>query len=227
MRGRPRLGVLLSVWLLGGADAAEAYAQRAEPGIPLEDRVDVVQVDRRLLAVRSGPGGGVVEQRLELGERVLAIRTRGLIGVATTNVRLLGVTSGSSGWHELRYRVSERGKPPPPLYVGERVTLVPLPTRLVALRRGSTAWQELTLGPSDGQPRILPEENLVVALTNRRAIAFSSEGSGFVQVDLDVREAIENISLQESSATLTTNRRVLLFRIGAEVWTQLLRRNQQ
>ncbi len=98
MRGRPRLGVLLSVWLLGGADAAEAYAQRAEPGIPLEDRVDVVQVDRRLLAVRSGPGGGVVEQRLELGERVLAIRTRGLIGVATTNVRLLGVTSGSSGW---------------------------------------------------------------------------------------------------------------------------------
>ncbi len=217
---RWRAARLLTVLL--GALGAGAGGERE--GVRPEDRIDVLEIDRRLLAVRAGPGRAVVSVELELGETVQAVRSQGLVGVASTSGRLLGVTSESSRWHELRYRVSEREGPASGLELGDRIALAALATRVAALAPGSTRWVELGLGPGEGTPSLHADANVGVALTPRRAIAFSAS-SGFVEIPLDPGELPASVSLEASSATLTTSRRVLVFRSGDVEWRDIRRRN--
>jgi hypothetical protein len=202
--------------------SAVAFAEPRE-GVRPEDRVDVVEVDRQLLAVRAGRrASAVVAVNLELGETVLAYESRGLVGVATTSSRLLGVTSGSSGWHELRYRIRERAEPPQEFELGDRIALVALPNRLAGLAPGGTGWIEFQLGPGEVPVRTSARTNVAVAVTARRAIALSAK-SGFVSITLFPEESA-SISVDDSTATLTTDRRVLVFRSGDLAWRELSRR---
>ncbi len=213
--------VLLVFWAAHALGAAGADG--THEGVRPEDRIDVLEVDRRLLAVRAGGGRALVSVELELGETVHATRSQGLIGVASTSSRLLGVTSESSGWHELRYRVRERAAEPPGFEVRDRIAVVALATRVAALASGATSWAEVELGPGEGTPSLHADANVAVALTPRRAIAFSRR-SGFVQEPLDPKELPASLSLQDSSATLTTTRRVLVFRSGDVEWREVARR---
>lgn len=190
------------------------------PGVEIEDRIDLVQVDRRLLAV--GANGSLLEVRLEVGERVLDTRSGGLVGVAATSSRLLGVTTRSSSFRELRYRVREREAAPHRIYLGDRVALVPFASRLAALAPGSTQWNELRLSPSEVVQRVLIESNLAAVVTHRRAIAFAA-ASGFVETTLSPNETVERISVEESSLVILTSRRMLVFRAGARRWVARLR----
>jgi hypothetical protein len=190
---------------VAGADSRE--------GVRPEDRIDVTVVDRQLLAIRAGDASAVVSVDLELGETVLASRSRGLVGVALTSVRLLGVTSGSSGWHELRYRVRERESPPAEFE---------LQNRLAGLAPGGTGWIELQLGLGEAPVSTHSRTNVAVAVTARRAVALSAR-SGFVSVPLAPEENRPSVSLEDSSATLTTSRRVLVFRSGDLAWREIVR----
>ena len=205
--------------------AAPAAAPAQDPGIEVEDRVDVVQVDRRLIAVRGARGSSVADLTLEVGERVLELRSQGLVGAAATNVRLLAVSAKSGGFQELRYRKTGRASPPERLYVGDRVVLVPLEARLAGFGPDFTGWSERPLGPSDGPLRIRVEDNLAVVLSRRRAIGFSPT-SGFVDVPLDADDRVEEVSFRDGSAVLTTPRRILIFRAGSGLWTELQRRDK-
>jgi hypothetical protein len=208
-----------------GLALAAAGAAAQGPGIEVEDRIDVVQVDRRLIAVRGARGGTVADLTLEVGERVLELRSQGLVGAATTTVRLLAVSAGSGGWQELRYRLAGRNSPPERLYVGDRIVLVPLAARLAGFAPDTGGWVEQQLGPSDGAVRVRVDDNVAVALSDRRAIAFAP-GSGFVDVPLDANDRLESVSFRDSSAILTTPRRILIFRAGAAGWTALTRRDK-
>jgi hypothetical protein len=209
--------VLVLFAALGAGPAGE------REGVRPEDRIDVLEIDRRLLAVRAGSGRAVVSVDLELGETVHAARSQGLVGVASTSSRLLGVTSESSRWHELRYRVRDRAGQVPGFEVRDRIAVAALSTRIAALAPGSTSWAELELGPGEGAPSLHADANIAVALTPRRAIAFSRR-SGFVEVALDPKELPASVSLQESSATLRTARRVLIFRSSDVEWRDIQRR---
>jgi hypothetical protein len=203
--------------LAGSAGAAE------REGVRPEDRIDVALVDRQLLAIRAGGGSAVVAVDLELGETVLAKGSRGLVGIAMTSNRLLGVTSTSSGWHELRYRVRERAEPPATYELGDRIALVALPHRIAGFVPGGTGWVELALGPGEIPARVQARTNVAVAITSRRAIGFSAR-SGFIEIPLMPDESEPSISLEDSTATLTTDHRVLVFRSGAVVWREVRRR---
>jgi hypothetical protein len=218
MRRHRPLHALIAVGILL-TPTARAPAQ-ADPGVEIEDRIDVVQVDRRILAV-SAERGKVLEVGLRLAERVVASRSQGLIGVVTTNQRLLGATNRSGSWQAVELRRSETGEEP--IHVSDRLALVPMPTRLMGLAGGTGIWAELELQPGENPIRVHVESRVGLCLTPRRAIALSAGGGGFVQRLLTPKETIESMSLKESSITLTTPYRVLLYQDGSDRWTELRR----
>ena len=198
---------------------ATATVASAGPGVQIEDRVDILQTNRRLIAV-DAEGRPVSELDLELGEEVVAIGSEGRLGVASTSTRLLGFRSGSPGWVELRYRISER--PTEQLYLEERVVLVTLPDRIVALTASSKSWLELALSPGERTERVLSDSNLGAVVTSRRAIALSDR-TAFVEIGLSPREQVETSSTSDSSISLVTQRRMLVYRAGSARWIELPR----
>jgi hypothetical protein len=196
----------------------------APSGIAIEDRIDVVQVDRRVLAI--GADGTFLELELEIGERVLDSRSQGLIGVVTTSARLLGVSQAAASWRELRYRIEERAAAPERIYLADRVALVVLTNRLVGLGPRSGRWNELELGPGESLRSVVVDDNLAGAVTERRAIAFAPASGGFVTIALSPKEELEASSLRDSTLTLTTTRRFLVFRAGADRWIERNRRGR-
>jgi hypothetical protein len=200
--------------LLGVPAAGSALE---DEGLQLEDRLDLLTLDRRLLAV-SAESGRVLEVSLRPSERVLALESRGVIGVAATKYRLLGVTSESANWQEIRLRVGETA--PEQLHVSERLALVALENRLLALPRETGIWSELELFPGEVPVRLAVESGVGLCVTGRRAIAVSDKGGGFVSTRLTPRETIEQVSLGTRSVTLQTRFRLLIFRSGSTRWVE-------
>jgi hypothetical protein len=193
----------------------------ADRGLEIEDRLDIVHVDNRLIAVNAATGA-LLEARLEVDERVLEVASQGRVGVVVTNVRLLGVGTPSSRWQELRFRKSERASAPPDVHIEDRVALVPLATRLAVLGGENGRWSELPLGPGEARLRVLADTGLATVLTSRRAIAITPDGA-FIEVGLTPQEVIEATSTRPDSITLTTSHRVLVFRSGALRWAEIRR----
>lgn len=181
-------------------------------------------MDRRILAVPAQ--GAVREVELGIDERVIALESRGLIGVVTTTTRLLGATSRDPGFRELRLRVAERAAPPPAIHLGDRVALVVLPNRVTALAPGASGWLETELSPLERELRVHVDANLAAVITPVRALAFSLASGGFVPESLSPNEPIERVSLRESSISLFTPGRVLVFRAGSPRWHSQLRRSR-
>lgn len=211
----------LALLLAGSASALEPE------GVKPEDRLDLIELDRRVLAVNGKGGGPVATTRLELGERVLALESQGLVGVVTTTSRLLGYSSRSPNPAELRYRVAERPRGPEQVRLGDRVALVIFRTRLAALAPTTGSWLELALAPGEQPERVFADANLAGITTGRRAIAFAPQSGGFVETGLSPRESIERIQISDNSVSLVTPRRLLIFRVGDEIWTEVHREDKR
>ena len=204
----PAAGLLaLSILLAGPGWAQE--------GVQSEDLVNIVVLSDSVVAInpRTGP---VAQLDLDLGEYVVGVRGSGQIGIAATNRRLLGISTRSATWAELRYRISEVVQPVR-VVIADRVALVPFAGRLVALSADSPTWQEFRLSPEEHIERAASGENLVLVVTRRRAVAFGR--SGFVAQALTPRERIRGLSIDDHSIALTTTYRVLIFQSGARNWT--------
>lgn len=221
--GRRNAGAVLLVTLSFCAVVLPDLGQaQGDLGVEIEDRLDVLRVDRRLLAI-SADSGGILEVKLRPEETLQLLESQGVVGVAATNERLLGVTTRSSGWQEIRLRIRERKIPIERAYLGDRLALVPLERRLLALTRGSRSWTELELSQGEAPARVEVSSGVGVCLTERRAIGVSAEGGGFAEVMLTPREKVESVSLKDQSATIRTLYRVLVFRTAEVGWTEIRR----
>ena len=87
--GRATLAASILLTLL---TAALAAAQQPDE-VPLADVLEVLVLDRQLVAV-DARGGGQRELALRLDERVLWTGARGRVGVALTDQRVLAVAVG-------------------------------------------------------------------------------------------------------------------------------------
>ena len=187
-----------------------------------EDQVDVINVDQHLIGI-AGAGFPSIETDLEVGEYVIALRAHGFVGVIATNHRLLAISSRSSQFAELRYRIAEKPVNPDDIHVLERVAVVELSTRLVGFSPHSGIWVSLGLGPGEHPRKIDADANIAAIVTPRRAIGFSSLSAGFVVQPLGPNERIEGTSFSDVSVTLVLNSKILTFRAGDRVWTSLIR----
>ena len=207
----------LFLWAQGLPALSRAQTDR---GVEIEDRIDVLRVDRRLLAV-SADSGSVLEEKLRLDERLVLLESDGVVGVAATDKRLLGITTRSGSWQEVQLRIGESA--PARIHLADRLALVVLDRRLLALTQGGGIWTELELFAGELPVQIEVASEVGICVTGRRAIAISSEGTGFVEVPLTPREEVESVSVKDQSVTLRTLYRVLVFRGGFPRWLELRR----
>ena len=213
--------LLVFGFLTVGAAAGVARAQWVSPDeVPLADLLEVLLIDRDLVAI-SARRGGQISERLQLDESVLWLGARGKVGVAVTTRRILAVATGSGSWQETSYLKGEH--PPLSPTLGDRVALVHTDRRALGVDGGSGNLVEYRLGPKE---RLLASQvgaNVAIFATERSALGLSPLRGGFFPVKLSVAERIESITTGANLATLSTNRRVLIFRTPTGTWEERTR----
>jgi len=180
------------------------------------DQVSIVSLERRVLAVNPVTGP-VAETPLAVNEVLLAQRAQGRIGVAVTNRRLLGITSRSAVWAELRLRVRE-GDDQPELVVEDRLALVRLDGRIAGITAAGPVWHAVELARDERVLEIVSAARVAAVVTDRRVLGFAT-GSGFVAESLGSTERLLRSSADDRSVQLVTSSRVLVFQSGARRWT--------
>jgi len=193
-----------------------AQARAADPAV-LNPLLEVQVVGRQLLAIDSD-SGGQRSLRLERGENVLYTRSQGRVGVVVTDRRLLAIATRSGSWQEARYRKDE--PPPPDVQLGDRVALALFQTRAVGFDGGSRNIVETVLGPRERVLQTAVGQNVVVVVTDRRALGLSSDRGGFFEVRLNLGESPTSVSAFANHVTVQTAQRLLTFRGPEASWEE-------
>jgi hypothetical protein len=209
----------LTAALLGLSIAFGPWAAGAQfrDETPLADVLEVLVLDRHLVAI-DAEGGGQTVIDLRLDEKVLWTGSRGKLGVVITDQRLLAVATRSAAWQQADYQRTE--PPPVSALLGDRVALVTTARRIIGFNGGSGNLVETPLGLRETVLARRVGENAAVVVTDRRALGLSPTAGGFFPVDLHLTETIESVQASANFATVTTNRRVLIFRSPTGSWEE-------
>ncbi len=215
MTFRPALWILVLGLVVAAPDARSQPVSGDQ--VPLAELLEVLLIDRDLLAIDARQGGEISE-RLQLDESVLWLGARGKVGVAVTTRRILAVATGSAAWQETSYQRKE--SPPIAPTLGDRVAIVVTNRRAIGFDGGSGNLVEYRLLPRERVVVTQVGANVAVIVTDRSALGLSPQRGGFFPVKLDVAERIESINAGSNVATLTTDRRVLIFRTPTGNWEE-------
>jgi hypothetical protein len=207
--------------LVMAAASSPASAQGVAGEVPLADVLEILVIDREMLAIDAA-GGGQTTARLRLNETVLWKGARGKVGVIITDQRILAVASQSGSWQETDYRRKEQR--PESALLGERVALVITSERVLGFNGGSGNLVEYRLGPREKVLAARVGENVGVVATDRRALGLSPFQGGFFSTALELGDQIEAISAESNLATLTVPRRLLIFRATTGTWEERSRK---
>jgi hypothetical protein len=176
--------------------------------VPLADILEVLQIDRDLVAVEAR-SGGLLTLRLRLEEDVVWMGSRGSVGVAFTTQRILAVAADTAAWQEVERFQAELL--PEQALLGDRVALIITSRRILGFteRVGNflesrRILRERVLASRTGQ-------NVAVVVTDRRALAMSPQADSFFETPIQLKERLESVRAASNLATVTTNRRVLIF----------------
>jgi len=206
----------IGLWLV----VLPAGAQTTPDEVPLEDVLEVLVIDGELLAFDARNGG----QRalpLRLAERVLWTGSRGQIGVALTDQRILAVSTGSAAW---QIESRQRGEAlPDRALLGDRVGLILTSVRAIGFNGGSGNLVESRLGLREQVLDARSGANVAVVVTDRRALGLSPLVGGFFETPILLEERIESLKAGANLASITTNRRVLIFRATTGSWEERVR----
>jgi len=202
--------------LLPGLLVCGAAAAQSPDEVPLEDLLEIVRLPGKLLAIDAS-GGGQTRVDLELGEQVRWLGTRGEIGIALTDRRLLAVARRSAAWQEDRYWRNEA--PPSEALLGDRVALVQTSQRVIGFT-GAGHLIEYRVGPQEQVVATRIGANAAVFLTNRTAQGLSAQLGGFFETAIHARERLESVSPRTNLVTVRTDRRLLIFRSPTGTWEE-------
>jgi hypothetical protein len=197
--------------------APGALAQVRSDETPLEDVLELVHLERQVLAI-DAQNGVATTVDLELGEDVLWSRSRGRVGVVLTNRRVLAVSTSSGAWQGERYRRTERR--PELALLGDRVALVETSERVLGFNGGSGALVEYRLGPQEYLVDARTGANAAVVVTNRQVLGLSPQAGGFFPAKLQVQERLVELTPRSNLATVRTDRRLLVFRGPTGTWEE-------
>ena len=204
------------VVLLGSLVGAPAPAQLADE-IPLADSLEVLVLDRQLVAI-DARSGGQLEEPLRLDERVVWSGSRGRVGVVFTDQRILAVTTRSAAWQS--EEISRGERLPAEALLGDRVALVVTSLRAIGLDGGSSNLVESRLGIRETVLAQRVGENVAIVVTDRRALGVTPARGGFFQTKILSGERLESATATSNLATVTTQRRVLIFRAPTGSWEE-------
>ncbi len=211
------LALALALAPLRGPGAQPLLEEPSFDELPLEDVLEIVILERELLAV-DARGGGQTRVRLRLAEQVLWTGSRGKIAVALTDQRALAVATGSAAWQELGWRRVER--PPQRALLGDRVAVLATGERAIGFDGESGNLVEAHLGPGELVLDARAGANAAVVVTDRRALGLSPRRGGFFPASLGAKEQLASVTAGANLATVTTDRRLLIFRAPSGSWEE-------
>jgi hypothetical protein len=212
-------GAALGLALAGGPGPRAQTLDEA-PGfdeIPLEDVLEIVVLERELLAI-DARGGGQTRVGLRLEEQLLWSGSRGKVAVALTDQRVLAVATGSAAWQESGWRRRER--PPQGALLGDRLALLATGERAIGFDGESGNLVEVSLGPGELVLDARAGANAAVLVTDRRALGLSPRRGGFFPAQIGVQERVESVTAGANLATIRTDRRLLIFRAPSASWEE-------
>ena len=192
-------------------------AQLVAGEVPLANVLEVLVIDREVLAIDAA-GGGQTVARLRLDETVLWKRARGKVGIVITNRRILAAATQSAAWQEMEYRLNE--VPPTEALLGDRVAVAITSQRVVGFVGGSANLVEYRLGPRERVLAVRAGENVGVVVTDRHALGLSPFTGGFFKTPIDLNDPIESVTADSNLATLVSERRLLIFRATTSSWEE-------
>ncbi len=198
---------------------AFAHPAPAQPGdaVPLADVLEIVVLERQILAI-DAEGGGQVEERLELNERVLWTASKGTVGVALTDRRVLAVGTRSGAWQQARYRRVETR--PTGALLGDRLALVTTDRRLLGFNGVTGNLIERDIAPREFVVDRGVEGDVSVVVTNRHAFGLAAFVGGWFPIRLGIQERFQSLKVRSGVATVTTDRRLLIFRGNSGSWEE-------
>jgi hypothetical protein len=143
---RGRVGValtdqrVLAVAVGSGAwQEADRHLDEELPGDALlGDRVALIVTSRRILGFDGG-SGNLVESRLGIRERVLALRVGENVAVAVTDRRALGLSPMVGGFFEAKLSLAERLES---LTAAANLAIVTTDRRVLIFRAPSGSWEQ-------------------------------------------------------------------------------------
>lgn len=204
------------LWVLPAG--AQGLSERGEGDpFPLVDLLEIVVLQRELLAIDAN-GGGQNEERLLRGEQVRWTGSRGRVGVVLTDQRILAVSTISASWQSVRYMQGE--SPPVGATLGDRVALLLTNKRAIGFDGNSGNLIERSLGPGEPVVGSAVGDNVAVVVTPRRALGLSAFRGGFFQTKLHVGERMESVAAKANLVTLTLSNRLLFFRAPTGTWEE-------
>ncbi len=187
---------------------------------PLSDQIDVVVVDREVLAI-DARGSAERSIGLHLREQVGFHGAGGIVGVALTSERVL-FFAANRGWLELRWESGE--VPPDSVLLGERVALLATSKRVIGFNAESGLAVDERVGRREPVLDLAIGANTAAVLTSRRLLGLSLSAARFIEEKLGVNEAVESMQAGANIITVTTARRVLIFRSTGGNWEERQRR---
>jgi hypothetical protein len=202
---------------LSSVSAHAADADRALGEIPLTDVLSVVVVQRDVLAL-DARGGGQTSERLRLEEEVRWTGSRGRVGVAITDQRILAAATEFGRWARIALHRVETV--PESALLGERVALLLTNERIIGFNGGTGSLIEISLGVKESVFLQRVGENVGVVVTNRRALGLSPFAGGFNEIALGLKERIESVNTNANLATVVTDRRILIYRSPSGSWAE-------
>ncbi len=215
----------LGAGLAFGLGLAGARGLRAQPlgeapavdEVPLEDVLEIVILERELLAI-DARSGGQTRIGLRLEEQLLWSGSRGKVGVALTDQRVLAVATGSAAWQQSGWRRVEG--PPQGVLLGDRVAVLATGERAIGFDGESGNLVEVDLGPGELVLDLRAGANAAVVVTDRRALGLSPRRGGFFSANIGVKEQVASVTAGANLATVTTDRRLLIFRAPSGSWEE-------
>jgi hypothetical protein len=183
---------------------------------PITDQILVTVVRDRIFAVT--PVEGIVRVDLLAGEEILNIASVGLNAVVHTTNRLLGFSSQTLRWSELRTDLGERVLD---RRITQRLILIRTERHLYGFQGQIGRWKIEDLGVREEIRNTLVDEHVAVVVTDRRALAFSAFTGGFFPQDLSPDEPILSTAVNDNVVVLSTGVRRLIFRSQLAIWAEL------
>jgi hypothetical protein len=210
-----RRALAAALLVLGSAASAQLVDE-----VPLADVLEILELDRKLLAVDARTGSQL-ELDLRLDERVLWRTTRGRVGMVLTDQRVLAAAVASGTWQEIDLQIGERvvGR----AQLGDRVGLLVTSRRAIGFDGGSRNLLESSLGLRERVLASAVGRNVAILVTDRRALGLSPSVGGFFGTPMLLGETVERVVAEANLATVTTDHRLLIFRTPTGSWEIRLR----
>jgi len=193
---------------------AAGSAQVRPDEVPLADLLEILFIDRQLVAI-DARGGGQRALRLRREENLQWKGSQGAVGLAFTDQRILAVAVGSAAWQEEERFLNE--VLPTSAWFGDRVALAVTSRRVLGFSQAGNLI-EASIGLRERVLRASVGENVAILVTDRRALGLSSSVGGFFSTPIQLEERLEAVESSANVSTVTTNRRVLIFRAPFGSW---------